>query len=93
MMHEKDEHEVWAHQEFGHADLGDRRRTRRLVAMAAAAARQPAGTVTAVFEGSAEREGAFRLLENNGVSAAAIAAATHRTTVDCAWGLDLRGGG
>jgi len=82
MMHEKDEHEVWAHQEFGHADLGDRRRTRRLVAMAAAAARQPAGTVTAVFEGSAEREGAYRMLENNGVSAGAIAAATHRTTVE-----------
>lgn len=82
MREEKDEYESWAHQEFGRADLGDLRRTRRLVAMAAAAARQPAGTVTAVFKGSAEREAAFRFLGNADVSAEAIAVSTHIATVE-----------
>lgn len=57
----------WAEEEFGGADLGDRRRTRRLVAMAAEVAARPAGTVTRACESSAAREGAFRLLENDAV--------------------------
>ena len=63
----------WARETFGGAALGDPRRTERLVAMATAAALNPAGKVTQVFQSSAEREGAFRLLEsdyvqNSGVS-------------------------
>ena len=77
----KNELENWANEEFGHAALGDRRRTRRLVDMAEAAARHPAGTVTAVFQDSAEREGAFRLLESDQVSTAQVAAASHAATL------------
>jgi len=77
----KDELQDWAQEEFGHAELGDRRRTRRLVDMAAGAARQPAGTVTAVFQDSAEREGAFRLLESDRVAVDPIAEASHQATL------------
>lgn len=62
----------WAHETFGHADLGHRRRTRRLVSMAAGLASGPAGTVTASFEDGGEREGAFRWLSNPEVSCGAV---------------------
>lgn len=62
----------WANEEFGSAELGDRRRTRRLVAVAAEVARRPAGTVTQTCASSASREGAFRLLENEAVRPGAI---------------------
>src|ERR1700733_4472194 len=58
----------WAHRTFSHAQLGHRSRTRRLVAMAAQLARGPAGTVTASFPDSAQREGAFRWLASREVS-------------------------
>jgi hypothetical protein len=49
--------------------------------LAARAASAPAGTVTAVVETSAEREGAFRLLESAHVSSRAVAAAAHAATM------------
>ena len=66
----------WAEEEFGEADLGDARRTRRLVALAAGIAARPAGTVTRALRSSAEREGAFRFLENAAIRSEAVAAAT-----------------
>lgn len=63
----------WARENFGHARLGDPRRVERLVAMAEEAARTPAGKVTEVFRSSAEREGAFRLLENPAVRSEEVA--------------------
>src|SRR5579884_1320022 len=57
----------WAQSEFGRAQLGDERRTRRLVLLGAELARQPAGTVTRACSSSASREGAFRWLENDAV--------------------------
>lgn len=71
---------AWAEAEFGHALLGDIRRTRRLVAVATGVARRPAGTVTAVFADSAECEGAFRLLESPQVNVEAVSQATHLAT-------------
>lgn len=70
----------WAHQTFAHANLGDPRRTRRLVEVAAAVARKPGGTVTSVMKTSAMKEGAFRLLENSKVEAKQIAEAVHIAT-------------
>jgi hypothetical protein len=67
----------WAEQEFGEAKLGDDRRRQRLVAMCARVASSPAGKVTEVFSESAEREGAFRLLENDAVSVDEIGRAAH----------------
>jgi len=54
----------WAWDEFGGADLGDARRTARLVAMAAQAAQQPSGLISAVFADDAERQGAYDFLES-----------------------------
>jgi hypothetical protein len=71
---------IWARESFGDARLGDGRRTERLVSMAEAAARLPAGKVTQVFASSAEREGAFRLLENDAVSARQVAKALFDAT-------------
>ena len=70
----------WAREEFGHAQLGDQRLVNRLVAVAAGAAANPGGVMTRVFPVSAEREGAFRLMENDAVAVAAIARASHEAT-------------
>lgn len=51
-------------QEFGAAMFGDVRRTRRAVDMTVQAARQPAGKVSAVFNRSKDREGAYDFLES-----------------------------
>jgi hypothetical protein len=67
----------WAAAEFGDAQLGDRRRTNRLVAMGATLAVQPDGRITRAFANGAEREAAYRLIENAGFSATAIAASIH----------------
>ena len=58
---------TWAQNEFGSARLGDVRRSERLVKIAEDAAIAPAGRVTEVFDGSAEREAAYRFLENDAV--------------------------
>lgn len=75
-----DESYDWAQEQYGGAKLGDARRVSRLVAMAAQAARTPAGKVTEVFETSADREGAFKFLENAQVSAARVADAAFEAT-------------
>jgi hypothetical protein len=67
----------WASEEFGAAELGDLRRRRRLVALAARAAERPGGRVTDVFSTVAEREGVYRLLENPGLSHDAVAGAAN----------------
>lgn len=60
---------AWASDEFSRTRLGDKRRTKRAVKMAEAAARSPAGRVSEAITGVAEREGAYRLLEHEAVSA------------------------
>lgn len=77
-MDERDEGHEWAVEEFSAARLGDARRVKRLVVMAKGAMNRPAGQVTAVYSELAEREGAFRLIENAAVSHEEIARAAHR---------------
>ncbi len=72
--------EAWAELEFGEAELGDERRTRRLVRLAAEVATRPAGTVTRACRSSASREAAFRLLENGAVRPDSVRAAALRAT-------------
>ena len=48
-------------------ELGDTRRTDRLVGMATAACERPSGRVTAVFTTDAQREGAYDFLESEHV--------------------------
>lgn len=62
----------WAVEEFGAAELGDVRRTVRLVELASACAERPAGVVTRVARSGAEREGAYRFLESRRINDAAI---------------------
>jgi len=70
----------WAQRTFGHARLGNVSRVRRLVSMATVLAQRPAGTVTSVFDSSAEREGAFRLLASEHVRAGAVVASVAAAT-------------
>jgi hypothetical protein len=70
----------WANAEFGDAELGNSLRTDRLVSLARSAVDRPAGLVTEVVQGDAEREGAYRLLENDSVPAGEIAAAACRAS-------------
>jgi hypothetical protein len=79
----------WAHEEFGTADLKDQRRTERLVQMAASAAQKPAGTITQVFPKGAEREAAYRLVENKAIATDQIAHAAHQATVRRCNGLPV----
>jgi hypothetical protein len=72
---------LWAEQEFSHAQLGDARRTQRLVRIAARAAEHLGSLLTEVFaDQQAERAAAYDFLENPAVHPDAIAWAHHRAT-------------
>ncbi len=74
----------WAEEMFGHAELGDSRRTRRLVQIAGEAAERPGGRVLEVCRSSAARQGAYDFLSNRSVSPRAVQAAlTKAVTVSC----------
>jgi hypothetical protein len=79
----------WAEEEFRDVDLGDARLNRRLVSMARQVASQPSGRVTRVFGVSAEREAAFRLIENHAVSPTEIARASAAATARRCRGADV----
>ena len=74
----EDDVTAWAHAEFGQAQLGDRRRTSRLVAMAAQLAAQPAGRITEAFPNAAMREAAYRFIESDQFLSTGLGAAMHR---------------
>jgi Transposase DNA-binding/Transposase Tn5 dimerisation domain len=65
----------WAYETFYELEAGDRRRARRLVAVATGVAMRPAGTVTDVFDDAADREGAYRFLSNEAISPQAVTVA------------------
>jgi hypothetical protein len=73
----------WAAQEFGGAQLGDGRRSRRLLQLAAALAEDPHGTLPGSFESWAEVKAAYRLLEGPDVTYDRILT-PHRTRVRAA---------
>ena len=62
-------------------ELGDQRRTRRLVQLATEVARRPAGTVTRACASSASREGAFRWLENIAIRPDAVTRAVEEAAL------------
>lgn len=82
MRREHSEQGAWAREEFGHAELGDSRRTRRLLQMVTRAAQRPAGTVTAVFSKGRERQGAYDFLESKYVNAASLSFAAGRAAAE-----------
>jgi hypothetical protein len=63
---------TWALEEFGGARIEDHRWRRRLVHVAERVARRPAGRVTETFVRSAERQGAYGLLESDAVGTAEV---------------------
>lgn len=71
----------WAYETFGDLDTGDRRHRSRVLAMAATLAAHPAGEVCRVFADPAEREGAYRLLDNKDVTCAHLEEALASSTV------------
>lgn len=79
----------WATEEFGAAELGDRRRTGRLVRMAAGFADRPGGRVSGTFRVAPERNAVYRLLENKAVNPEEVGRATFRATVERASGLSF----
>lgn len=72
----------WAEAMFSHVDLGDARRTSRLVQMAATACERPSGRVAAVFTTDRQREGAYDFLENRDVPTEAIIEGLAKATVE-----------
>ena len=80
---------LWARREFGRAELGDTRRLTRLIRVGATLAGSPAGRVTEAFRSSAEREGAYRLLENDAVDSSEIAKSIRRATANRCFGEEI----
>src|SRR5262245_54754837 len=64
----------WARQTFGLANLGDRRRTRRAVATAAALAAQPTASLPRQLRDPAALKATYRLLHEPDVTCAALVA-------------------
>jgi hypothetical protein len=81
--------EQWARSEFGNAELGDTRRTERLVRMAATAAERPSGRITQVFRTGAERQGAYDLLSNETVTSDELLSALGQATAKRCAGHDF----
>lgn len=54
----------WAESQFASAELGDRRRTRRLVTMASCLAQRPTGTLPQAFPDWKDLKGTYRLLDH-----------------------------
>jgi len=75
---------LWAEQEVGHAQLGDRRRTQRLVKVTVALAQNPNGTLPSTFTDWKDLRAAYRLLAEPDVTHDAIVVAhTQRVAQAC----------
>lgn len=73
----------WSEQVFGNCDLGDKRRTRRLVDVGARMARQIGSSLSKCCEGDdAALLGSYRLLRNEGVTPEAIREGAFLSTAD-----------
>jgi len=71
----------WAETQFGDSKLGDARRTRRAVDLAAKLAANPDGSVHEICEGDdAAAEGAYRFIENDAVKPEALEEGPFRHT-------------
>lgn len=73
---------VWAARQFGHVELGDVRRNRRLMRMAACACGRPSGKVAAVFTEKDEQQAAYDFLESDHVEVEAVVGGIAATTAE-----------
>ena len=83
------EHFFWAQQQFGRSELGDPRRTARLVKLASTLATEPGKPLVNVTQSPADMEGAYRFIRNDNINANAIAEAGFQATVEQAQKHDL----
>ena len=74
--------------EFEGAELGDRRRTQRLLAVVGELVRDPSLSFPKALSDDAGLEGTYRLLNNPGVLASQILAPHQRATMERCGGLD-----
>ena len=65
--------QTWSENTFGHCSLGDARRTKRLVKMAASLAQNTGQSVVKSIDDESQVEGAYRLLRNTQVLSQDIA--------------------
>jgi hypothetical protein len=72
----------WAITEFGAADLGDTRRTDRVVRLATVLAQRPSASLPAACDDPAMLKGAYRLLENPAIEPAALLASHVQATLE-----------
>lgn len=79
----------WAQASFGHANLNDPRRTKRLVSLASSLAKQPGVSVAKLNYSPSEMEGAYRFIRNDSIQATDIADAGFQTTIQKAKEHDL----
>lgn len=66
--------ERWAVQEFSHTYLGDKRRTSRIIKIAEALSSKPESSINQACEGWGDVKAAYRLFDNEDVTAEAISA-------------------
>lgn len=70
----------WANETFGKTNLGDPRRTSRLVKLAETLAHNPGKPLVNITDSPADMEGAYRFIRNENIKADAIAQAGFRVT-------------
>ncbi|MEI8622085.1 IS4 family transposase [Pseudoalteromonas sp. B129b] len=76
------EHTHWAKQQFGKSDLGDPRRTARLIKLASTLANEPGKPLVNITQSPADMEGAYRFIRNENIDATAIAESGFKATVE-----------
>lgn len=73
--------EIWAQQEVGHAQFGDRRLTKRLVRLVSDLSRQPEASVPQACGDWAATKAAYRFWDHGQVTPEAIRAAHRRSSL------------
>lgn len=78
----------WAEEQFGRAELGDARRTRRAVAVGAAMAAHPAGSIPDQMGEWKDMKAAYRLFAEEDVTFEALTAPHREATLEAARGRE-----
>lgn len=83
------ETEQWSHETFGRAELGDSRRTTRLVKVAARAAESPSGKLSEVFASGRELDAAYDFVERDQTLVEQLEREMGRATAAAAKGMGV----
>lgn len=82
-------HDQWAQQQFEKSNLGDPRRTARLVKLASSIAKEPGKPLVNITQSPADMEGAYRFIRNEHINANAIAESGFQVTAEQAQSHEL----